>query len=78
MRRPSLRELIPPLDFQQLNALRLIARRQGRLWDTSLPRPLASSLLLAGAVQRSGGELRLTHLGLLGLLQADATRRGVR
>ncbi len=74
-RRPGPDELIPLLDRQQLGALRLIAQHQGRLPASRLPRLLVASLLAARAIQAGvrGGEVRLTHLGLLALLQAEAS-----
>ncbi len=72
MRRPSLREQIPHLDAAQLHAVHRIARSGGRLPLHTLPRELAASLrdTRAVAADRRTGDLRLTHLGLLALLQS--------
>lgn len=72
MRRPSLREQIPHLDAAQLRALQRIARSGGRLPLRVVPRDLAGSLMDAHAVRadRVTRDLRLTHLGLLALLQS--------
>ncbi len=78
VRRPSLREEIPHLNPAQLCAIRNVARAGGRVSSRALPEEVVSSLLAARALRveravrqhRPGSDLRLTHLGLLALVQA--------
>ena len=79
MRRPSLREQIPCLSAPQLAALRRVARAGERLPVRALPPEMTKSLLEARAVsvnRRWGvGELRLTHLGVLALVQSQTANQ---
>jgi len=77
MRRPSLREQIPYLEAPQLAALRRVVRGGGRLPVRALPPEMTTGLLAARAVglNRRTGELLVTHLGVLALVQSQATNQ---
>jgi len=77
VRRPSLREEIPHLSPAQLRAIQSVVRAGGRVFSSALPAEVTESLLAARALRveravrqhRTGSDLRLTHLGLLALVQ---------
>src|SRR5262245_103552 len=73
MQRPSLREQIPHLDAVQLEAVHRIACSGGRLPVRALAGEAVASLRAARAVRvdQLGGEVWLTHLGLLALVLAQ-------
>jgi len=75
--RPSLQQQIPHLTGAQVRALRSIARAGGRLPLGTVPRDMAASLLEARAIRadRLTRDLRLTHLGLLALLQSQTANQ---